>query len=1066
MKKKIWILTSTPLFLTTLISCQNKEINKNEDKNFYIIDDIKYKNSKNSSVEIELKLNSNISTTKENIQIYYKNSDNQEILVNNSFIKEIPLEKNLLVFEINNLTANYEYFIYKIIINNQEVNFNNFSTKFQLEIANIEINNSSVLNQREEVSNINFILNNTEYLEESNPITIVELIDEEQNTYLFEDILQNNILNINLNKILSSSSKTLKVSKINFKDLKNKIIISNEILNTKFTTKKISNEIENKEDNFVIDFINFKNITENSFLVIFHFSEFNLSNENLKTFKLVLKSKNSDEEEKEIIVSNYEVNSPFIEINVNELKSNTQYYIDSFSLNNKNLTIEKLVKEVTTAKTTIKNFSSSELIFDESKNLYSIKLSYDKNQFYIPNNAVFSVFLSPTSEENNLIELTNEEISSDNSFVFFNIKNQIKKGVEYNLIKILYESKEISFPPLSILIKDKLFSFPKPDILENKTLTQSGNINNPKIIFDKNIFPNSVLLEKTDNNLNLVKNYFNIEMTKILKYIQGTFKFSDEFPKWTNFSDFNNPIPAEKLLSKIPDLQARFKEENNIYKYVNKLMPIFIQYQEIKLSGNKKEATLKLNLKNFLNKPFTDKKIGITFDFRKKDDSFETKISQRILINLEELLNNKNVLNNEWVTEFFEEPFVKFNYNIDNDSNLIIKIKPNDEYSDYIPDFSFTQDETKIENNIFISKYNTLVDVSYLTKDEEDENFSLVPETYQSDLHAKLSSNGQYYSNKINNPLKFSNGKRILEQETDTNFQEIRKRVFVVGGGTSTMLAKVKPNDPNDYRYFFITNRHVSDILETRWYDSRVLKKFLIPDFNDSKVNSANSEISINVEKKWFNFNFWQAINQTKRDETKEQDSNRNNADISISIIDIEPILKQAKLEKNTKIINYLNEWQRLKPLKLSKKTNYISQNNYVKFFVSSFPQDPHLNFSGRRYREHIINRIEKVTINDQAQEFAKYGYFKTFIQYDNNNNNDKYDLISGASGSIVYDESGEMVAIFMQNTGDDGYGFGFLSSLEFDYFGFETSSNPNSFKNKLLKSIELEPSKFEMIEI
>ncbi|UWV80068.1 hypothetical protein NW072_03020 [Mycoplasmopsis felis] len=44
------------------------------------------------------------------------------------------------------------------------------------------------------------------------------------------------------------------------------------------------------------------------------------------------------------------------------------------------------------------------------------------------------------------------------------------------------------------------------------------------------------------------------------------------------------------------------------------------------------------------------------------------------------------------------------------------------------------------------------------------------------------------------------------------------------------------------------------------------------------------------------------------------------------------------------------------------------------------------------------------------------------------------------------------MVALFMQNLGDDEYGFGLLSSLDYDYFGYETNNNPNSFKKNLKK--------------
>ncbi|WAM11056.1 hypothetical protein ONA00_00805 [Mycoplasmopsis cynos] len=35
----------------------------------------------------------------------------------------------------------------------------------------------------------------------------------------------------------------------------------------------------------------------------------------------------------------------------------------------------------------------------------------------------------------------------------------------------------------------------------------------------------------------------------------------------------------------------------------------------------------------------------------------------------------------------------------------------------------------------------------------------------------------------------------------------------------------------------------------------------------------------------------------------------------------------------------------------------------------------------------------------------------------------------------MVVDENNDMIALFMQNIGDDEYGFGLLSSQDYDYF-------------------------------
>ncbi|MCU9936778.1 hypothetical protein NWP96_06945 [Mycoplasmopsis cynos] len=97
----------------------------------------------------------------------------------------------------------------------------------------------------------------------------------------------------------------------------------------------------------------------------------------------------------------------------------------------------------------------------------------------------------------------------------------------------------------------------------------------------------------------------------------------------------------------------------------------------------------------------------------------------------------------------------------------------------------------------------------------KDENFSITSKILNNSHFAKLSSNEEFYKNE-------KEGKRLdVSLNKNKIFENLRKRVFVVGGGTSTMIAKVKPSDPNDQRYYFITNRRVSNILKNRWANRR-----------------------------------------------------------------------------------------------------------------------------------------------------------------------------------------------------------------------------------------------------
>ncbi|MCU4706296.1 hypothetical protein [Mycoplasma sp. CSL7503-lung] len=563
---------------------------------------------------------------------------------------------------------------------------------------------------------------------------------------------------------------------------------------------------------------------------------------------------------------------------------------------------------------------------------------------------------------------------------------------------------------------------------ENNEITNPGTIGNPKNIFSLDSFPKNIVLEDNRNNRIIVENYFKSELYKAVSFINGDNLQQPE--KWTQLSYQNyDKFDAYK---NIPNLIVKFKKDDKTVKFINKIMPVLIQDNDLKLENN--EVVINRNVINFLNKDFQNKKI-----------TFYIKINNQNMIETLPITIDLNNINDSFY-EIVEEKYdFEFNAILKNEM-LTVKVRNKNSKN-----FSFTKND---ENNIFVDRFGTTSSISYET--EKDSNFTLFNSPGNTNL-STLNSNEEFYKNN-------NSAKRLdVQNNQDALFKKIRERVFVVGGGTMTMLSKVKPNDSDDQRYYFITNRHVVDILNSRWSDSRVMKKFMIPHYDDSLVRNSNNQISIDIQKEWFNFGFWESANQTNRNGTLTNNGTQN-ADIAISIIDIKPILDHAKETNNLEITNYLNKWKELKPIKLSKYSKGLSEHSNVDFRISSFPLDNFAGFSGRRYREHIINKIDKIELNDQAAEFEKYGHFRTFILKDTPSN--KLDLISGASGSVVFDQDLNMVALFMQNIGnDDQYGFGLLSSNEYDYFGFETDNNPNSFKNKLKSEIEKNPEKFENIE-
>ncbi|MBN4084364.1 hypothetical protein [Mycoplasma sp. CSL10166] len=747
------------------------------------------------------------------------------------------------------------------------------------------------------------------------------------------------------------------------------------------------------------------------------------------------------------------ISTPFLTIScetgLKEQKQNNNSNPNNASKIEKNNVEDQMIKiDITRVllEDKILTFETKEENINKLSNLivtlnYKINNKLMKTSTTIDNNLSFNL-----EEVDNLTTFELISIESKNSSVHFNIINKNITRTESNKTN---PNKEVSNNNDNEIANEKQGTTVSKENLknnnqknnedqkeinnddeqeENNEITNAGTIGNPKNIFSLDSFPKNIVLEDNNNNRIVVENYFKSELYKAVSFINGDSLSQPE--KWTKLSYQNyDKFDAYK---NIPNLIVKFKKDNKTVKFINKIMPVLIQDNDLKIENN--EIIINRNIANFLNKNFENKKI-----------TFYIKINNGNMIETLPITVDLNNINNNFY-EIVEEKYdFEFNVSLKNEI-LVVKIR-----NKINKNFSFT---TNDEKNIFVEQFGTTSSVSYETEKESD--FTLFNSPINTSL-STLNSNEKFYKNN-------RSAKRLdVQSNQDTLFQKIRERVFVVGGGTMTMLSKVKSNDNNDQRYYFVTNRHVIDILNSRWSDPRVMKKLMIPHYDDSLIRNSDSQVSIDIQKEWFSFGFWESSNQTNRNGTLTNNGTQN-ADIAISIVDIKPILEHAKETNNISIINYLNKWKTLKSIKLSKYSKGLSEHSNVDFRIASFPLDNFAGFSGRRYREHIISKIDKIELNDQAREFEKYGHFRTFILKDIPSS--KLDLISGASGSVVFDQDLNMVALFMQNIGnDDQYGFGLLSSNEYDYFGFETDNNPNSFKNKLKSELRKNPEKFEDIE-
>ncbi|QKT05460.1 hypothetical protein [Mycoplasma sp. OR1901] len=649
-------------------------------------------------------------------------------------------------------------------------------------------------------------------------------------------------------------------------------------------------------------------------------------------------------------------------------------------------------------------------------NISKIKLVDNNLIFELENNEEIKLLNNSRTVLNYRLKEIDKQLSSitDDS-IKFNINNI--DGIE--IISLTSENQDIKFNILNKQIE-----------IEQKEEQIIDKVNNPKDIFSKNEFPKNIIIKDNIQNRMVIERYFQNELLKSISFINGN--FMEEPEKWTHLSF--QTFDGFDGYKQIPNLQVKFKDPttNNAQVYITKIMPTLVQDNNLEIDDQ--EIILNRDITNYLNKKFFNKKISF---YIKTTTSFQV-LTFNYTFDLDLLIQTP-------LKTVDDSNNFEINAEIVN-NNLKVRIKPLNKNK-----ISFDKLE---ENGLLVDKLSTVTSVSYFTNQEQE--FTLFSKPTNQNL-STLNSNEDFYNNNTSAKL------LDVANNQDELFKKIRERVFVVGGGTMTMLSKVKPSDDNDFRYYFITNRHVVDILKNRWSDHRVMKKMMIPHSNDSLVRNADRSISIDINKEWFEFGFWESSNQTNTSGVLKNDGTQN-ADFAISIIDIKPIINKAQNENNINILNYLNNWKTLKAIKLSPHSKYLSEHSNVDFRIGSFPLDNFAGFSGRRYREHIINKIDKIILNDQAQEFEKYGHFRTFVLKDTPSN--KLDLISGASGSVVFDNNLNMVALFMQNIGnDDRYGFGLLASPDYDYFGFNSNNNPNSFKNKLTSEISKNPSKFELID-
>ncbi|MBN3534636.1 hypothetical protein [Mycoplasma procyoni] len=561
-----------------------------------------------------------------------------------------------------------------------------------------------------------------------------------------------------------------------------------------------------------------------------------------------------------------------------------------------------------------------------------------------------------------------------------------------------------------------------------------------------------------DSSYNNLKTYFENSFNTILN---PSLNNQDINIKWYDQDIFSGDEYSHIMFKrfkdryiKIPDVKATFNTKDQKLFFYHNLFREPIKHNELTHKNQTTNLiTLSKDISGLADLNELESTLNINFML---GDQYNTESKQyslfnlRFNLNLKELKENKNQLKSQsknWKHRNFTL-FYKLNSN--NILNLELKIEGGN-------NLVFEEYNNK-QNDVFVSKYDTVFDLSLVADHQIDQIKINNNSLSNANFYKKESFKGKHFINKE-------------ETEIPWQLKELRKRVFSIDYGTFTMLAKVLPNNPEDQRYYYATNRHVLKELKKNWNKPGTINynhHFIIPTEHDDKLYNQDPNYFVEIEEKNIPFREfdWVAKNQIQNDGINHYPNELNKkegmsgADIEISIIDIKDLLEKTKDSKPL-VYNYLSNWNNLAPLKLSPKAKFINDNQIIDFYQTSFPGQANdkLGYRGLRYREHTFNYITHID-----RKLSPIGIQRALIVARKPEDQSIFDLRSGASGSLLVDENLEMIGLYFLRNTDEFYGVSLLNGSEIDFLGYTSDKNTNSFKAYLQKKIQEHPDKFELI--
>lgn len=304
-------------------------------------------------------------------------------------------------------------------------------------------------------------------------------------------------------------------------------------------------------------------------------------------------------------------------------------------------------------------------------------------------------------------------------------------------------------------------------------------------------------------------------------------------------------------------------------------------------------------------------------------------------------------------------------------------------------------------------------------------------------------------------------------------FKKVIDRSIGINYGTGWMISKVKPNDPNDYKYYFGTNRHVPT------YGPMSLSA---PKDHDSPTDTSLYFSSFGQWNVHTRFK-WEASQGNKRIDGTEVLANplprhgsnaklRSSADLQIVEIDIKEVVDYYNTHKNGnptdakfKSAEHIANWLNLKDIKVSNKGKYIKKDQFFTAYTSSFPGST--TGTSKRNIQMRHNYLSSFAWDD----FGQYGYGRSDQIYFRGSFLDTdieayHQFQGGSSGTGLYDDEGNFLSIHAGKVGDGGNGSYLLNSQRMNFMGDLNDYNDKSFAYMIQRRHRLWPKQYDMLNI